>query len=578
MATKSLFWSPKRYKWLKLFSTLTETKSQTQITNHNQIPIDQHSLMNLIDDSISSLGIQSFSRVFSQYHQFINTSLCNSMIRLYMDSNKPQESLFVYTQMTKIGLSPDQITFPIVLKAITKLWYRNFGKMVHCCVMKMGFHSELFINTALVGMYFTCRCLSEGRQMFDEMPKRNSVSWNLLITGYTYNRKFMEAISVFREMQLSEVQPTEKTMVGVLPACAHLGALDQGKLIHDYIIESGLRVNIFVGTALIDMYVKCGVVDEAEKVFATMRIKNVYAWNVLMYGMALNGQGEVAIRMFSDMVMNNVKPDGVTFSAVLSACCQQGLVDKGKQYFIDIEKVYGLKPENIHYGCMVDLLARGGLFDEAQELIRTMPMKPDPVIWRALLGACRIHGNTELGELAISNLIDLEPNNYVNYALLLNLYAKDQRWTKVSEVRELMNRRRVRKVFGCSSIEVDNVVCEFVASHRVEERLREIYKMLSHVINELKSAGYVGDTDYDFEEEEKESALMYHSEKLALSFGISKTSPDSTIRILKNLRVCKDCHDFFKLVSKVYGRYITVRDRNRFHHFVGGVCSCKDYW
>ncbi|KAF6164340.1 hypothetical protein GIB67_029223 [Kingdonia uniflora] len=268
-----------------------------------------------------------------------------------MDSNKPQESLFVYTQMTKIGLSPDQITFPIVLKAITKLWYRNFGKMVHCCVMKMGFHSELFINTALVGMYFTCRCLSEGRQMFDEMPKRNSVSWNLLITGYTYNRKFMEAISVFREMQLSEVQLTEKTMVGVLPACAHLGALDQG--------------------------------------FRNNADKNVYAWNVLMYGMALNGQGEVAIRMFSDMVMNNVKPDGVTFSAVLSACCQQGLVDKGKQYFIDIKKVYGLKPENIHYGCMVDLLARGGLFDEAQKLIRTMPMKPDPVIWRALLGACR---------------------------------------------------------------------------------------------------------------------------------------------------------------------------------------------
>lgn len=537
--------------------------------------------MKLIDSSVSSIGFAPSAHLFTQFQDFIDYDLCTRLIRSYTQSNKHLHAVFVYTHMGKAGILPDFSTFPAVLKSVAQLCRRDIGGSVHCCVVKMGFGSDVYTNTALVHMYCNCLLPDEGRCMFDEMPERNAVSWNALITGYTHNRKFREAIQVFRDMQAAGAQPSEVTMVGVLSACAHLGALDQGKWIHDYIVCNRLRLNVFVGTALIDMYDKCGVVDEAEKVFGAMREKNVYTWNVLISGYAMNGQGEAALQGFDKMILENIRPDEVTFLGILCACSHQGFINVGRRHFISMKEEYNLKPRIEHYGCMVDLLGRAGFLDEAQELIHTMNMKPDPIIWRALLGACQIHGHTQLGEFAIKSLIELEPNNGENYVLLSNLYARDHKWSQVGEVREMMNYRGIRKVPGCSSIEIENVVYEFVVSTLMEKGHEELYKMLVDMKKELKVAGYATYTDmvsYDIEEEEKENTLMYHSEKLALAFGLLKSSPDMTLRIVKNLRICQDCHQFFKLVSLLYRRDIAVRDRNRFHHFSGGTCSCKDYW
>ncbi|KAI8543268.1 hypothetical protein RHMOL_Rhmol08G0203800 [Rhododendron molle] len=238
--------------------------------------------------------------------------------------------------------------------------------------------SSMYIQTLLL-FICTAICLlpDEGRYVFDEMPERNAFSWIALITGYTHNRKFREAIQVFRDMQAAGAQPSGVTMVGVLSACAHLGALDQGKRIHDYIVCNRLRLNVFVGTALLDMYDKCGVVDEAEKVFGAMREKNVYTWNVLISGYAMNGQGEAALQGFDKMILENIRPDEVTFLGILCACSHQGFVDVGRRHFISMKEEYNLKPQIEHLGCMVDLLGRAGFLDEAQELIHTMNMKPD---------------------------------------------------------------------------------------------------------------------------------------------------------------------------------------------------------
>ncbi|CBI15169.3 hypothetical protein VitviT2T_026210 [Vitis vinifera] len=547
----------------------------------NYIPIDHLNLMKLIDFSVSSHGFAASALLFTQFYGFIDSDLCNSMIRCYTDSNKHLHSVFIYTQMWKNGIFPDSSTFPTVLKSVAQLCRQELGKAIHCCIIQMGFESNVYVSTALVNMYGTCSSVSDARQVFDEIPDRNIVSWNALITGYNHNRMFRKVIDVFREMQIAGAKPVEVTMVGVLLACAHLGALNQGRWIDDYIDHNRLRLNVFVGTALIDMYAKCGVVDEAEKIFKAMRVKNVYTWNVLISGYAMNGRGESALQAFSRMIMEKFKPDEVTFLGVLCACCHQGLVNEGRTYFTSMKEEFGLRPRIEHYGCMVDLLGRAGFLDEAQQLIQAMSMQPDPIIWRELLGACRIHGNIQLGEFAIKKLLELEPNNGENYVLLANLYARDQRWDKVGEVREMMDCRRVRKVPGCSSIEIDNVVYEFVVSNYIKPGFEEVYKLLADMNKKLKLAGYVADTgmaSYDIEEEEKEHSLMYHSEKLALAFGLLKSPSGLTLRIVKNLRICQDCHGFFKIVSKVYRRDISVRDRNRFHHFVGGACSCKDYW
>ncbi|XP_039137202.1 LOW QUALITY PROTEIN: pentatricopeptide repeat-containing protein At1g08070, chloroplastic-like [Dioscorea cayenensis subsp. rotundata] len=576
-------------KWIHFHATkkpsyqilqMNQTLSQIITTNTS---MTSSSLQDLIDVSISMFGPSHLLLLLTQFQHFIGTTLCNTVIKSYTHSGKHLHSILVYTQMPKIGVLPDLFTFPPLIKSVAQLNLKHLGLSIHGCTVKFGACHDVFTNTAIVHMYAILACISDACQVFDGMPERNSVTWNAMITGFVHSRRFKEAHELFNEMKRSGVEMGEVTMVNALSACAHLGALSQGVWIHNYIKHQGLRVNVFVGTTLIDMYMKCGVVDKAVEVFRTMSLKNVYTWNALISGFAMNGKGEAALEAFDMMIRGEItKPDDVTLLGVLCACCHQGLVDIGRMLFIDMERKFGVQRRIEHYGCMVDLLGRAGFLEEAHELIKTLPMKADAVIWRTLLAACRLHGDTQLGKLVIENLLQLEPENAENYVLLANMLVREQRWNEVGKVRAMLNQRRIKKVPGCSSIEIDNVVYEFVAASRFEkETMDEIYKMLEEVGMKLKVAGYVADTElvsYDLVEEEKEETLMHHSEKLALAFGMLRTQQNCTIRIVKNLRVCKDCHSFSKLVSKVYKREIVVRDRNRFHHFGGGVCSCRDYW
>ncbi|CAL5352293.1 unnamed protein product [Camellia sinensis] len=424
-----------------------------------------------------------------------------------------------------------------------------------------------------------------ARKLFDEMPERNVISWSCMIDGYVRCGECTEALVLFREMQELEtrdVRPNEFTMSVVLSACGQLGALEHGKWVHAYIDKCGMEVDVVLGTSLIDMYAKCGSIERARWVFNSLGPnKNVMAWSAMISGLAMHGQSQECLDLFSKMTKHGVRPNAVTFLGVLCACVHAGLVSEGESYFRRMSVEFGIMPLIQHYGCMVDLYGRAGLIEEAWNTIKSMPMEPDVLVWGAILSGSRMHGDIGTCEVAIKKLIELEPTNSGAYVLLSNIYAKTGRWKDVRHVRDIMEAKGIRKVPGCSMVEVGGVIHEFLVGDESRPETREIYMMLEEIMKRLKMEGYVGNTKevlLDLDEEEKELALSLHSEKLAVAFAILKTSAGSPIYIVKNLRICDDCHVAIKMISRNFGRVIVVRDCNRFHHFVDGICSCKDYW
>ncbi|CAA2977840.1 pentatricopeptide repeat-containing At5g66520-like [Olea europaea subsp. europaea] len=432
-------------------------------------------------------------------------------------------------------------------------------------------------NTMVSG-YANNGQIEEAKKYFDEMPEKDEVSWSAMIDGYSKGRYFKEALEVFNAMQGEEIKPSKFVLSSVLAACANVGALAQGKWIHDYVRRNSIPLDAVLGTSLVDMYAKCGRIDLAWEVFEKMKDKEIFSWNAMIGGLAMHGRAEDAIELFVKMLRQNLKPNDITFTALLNACAHTALVDKGLEYFHSIEQVYELKPTLEHYGCVVDLLGRAGLLTEAVGLINHMPMKPNAVVYGALLSACGIHGNVDLAEKIGETLLELEPENSGRYALLSNIYAKAGKWDNVAKLRKSMKERGMKTIPGSSTINLNGIVHEFKVGDSSHPQINDIHLMLEKIIQKI---GHVPDTSqvlFDISEEEKETALSYHSEKLAIAFGILNTAPGTTICIVKNLRACKDCHTAAKLISQVYKREIIVRDRVRFHHFKNGQCSCNDFW
>ncbi|MFS7964665.1 putative tetratricopeptide-like helical domain superfamily, DYW domain-containing protein [Helianthus anomalus] len=472
----------------------------------------------------------------------------------------------------------------------------TFNSMITCYSKIGDIHSARFIFdsnpakdvvswNAMIDCYCKAGLLSYAEELFNGIGEvKNSVTWNTMITGFVQCKEFQRALQLFEHMQAERVKPTEVTMVSLLSACAHLGALEMGEWVHDYIKRNKLKIDVVLGNALIDMYCKCGSISHALDVFDKLCVKNIFCWNSIIIGLAMHGYGQEAINYFYKMIQEDIiNPDGVTFVGLLCACSHSGLISQGKMYFSQMQSVYGVEPGIEHYGCMVDLLGRSGQLKEALELITSMPLKPNAVVWGSLLRSCHIHKDTELGEQVTQRLLELDPRDGGNYVFLSNLYASLSRWKDVDRCRKLMAESGVHKVPGCSSIEVDNVVHEFVAGDSSHPQFTQINAYLVEIGKRLKKdEGYEADTGsvfHDIDEEEKEGAVSYHSERMAVVFGLMSTPRvGKVIRVVKNLRTCDDCHTVMKLISKVYKREIVMRDRNRFHHFSNGVCSCKDFW
>jgi pentatricopeptide repeat protein len=477
---------------------------------------------------------------------------------------------------------------------------------------KFGFSSDTFARNNLLCMYLDCGCpydawkvfqasvdrnivawttmisglskagfIDDARRLFDEMPEKNLVSWNAMISGYVLAGLFKEALNLFDQMQAEGIEINKYVGASVLAACTGLGMLEKGKLIHRQIESSEIEVDYKLAAAVVDMYCKCGCLEKAIEVFNSLKRKGLSVWNCMIGGFAVHGRGIDAIQVFKQMEVKGVIPDDITLLNVLSACAHSGLVAEGKHYFDYMVQKYNIEPKMEHYGCMVDMLGRAGLLKEAKQVLDEMPMYPDADILGALLGACKIHGVVDLGQEIGKRAIELDSSNSGRYVLLAHLYAGAGKWDDAAEIRKLMSDRGVHKEAGHSLIEMNGAVHEFVCGSGSHTQAKEIYSMLDEMLRRIEAEGYranAGMVSHNVAHEQKEETSYYHSEKLAIAFGLIHTKPGDTVRIMKNLRVCRDCHEATKFVSRAFDREIIVRDRNRFHHFRRGECSCNDYW
>ncbi|TXG70454.1 hypothetical protein EZV62_005389 [Acer yangbiense] len=418
---------------------------------------------------------------------------------------------------------PDDHIFPSAIKSCGILGRIDVSGSIHCIVVKTGYEGDVFVGSSLVDMYVKCGDLKIARKVFDEMPERNVVSWCGMIYGYSEFGEDEEALRLFKQAVCTDLQVNDFTFASVISVCGDSTFLELGKQIHGLCVKTNFELSIFVGSSLISLYSKCGVIEAAYQVFEEMPVKNLGTWNAMLIACAQHAHTNKVLALFKEMGSFGLKPNFITFVLVLYACSHAGLVEKGK-YFFELMKEYGIEPRPQHYSSLVDLLGRAG---------------------------CRIHGNTELAAYTADKVTDLGSMSVGMHVMIANAYAAAGRWEDAAKARKMLVDLGLRTI--------------------------EIYQKLEELEEEMERAGYVADTSsmlQDVDSIEKSQKIRYHSERLAIAFGMITFPPDRPIRVMKNLRVCGDCHTTIKFMSKCSGRVIIMRDNSRFHQFEHGKCSC----
>ncbi|KAL7107420.1 hypothetical protein ACP275_06G053100 [Erythranthe tilingii] len=514
-----------------------------------------------------------------------NIFLWNILIRGYAWNGPYEAAISLYRQLLDQELVPDKFTFPFALKACSALSEIDVGREIHERVRKTGWETDVFVAAALVDMYAKCGCVSESRQVFDKIADKDVVLWNSMLAAYSQNGHPEECLKLCSEMaSRGYLKPTEATLVTAVSASADSSAVIQGRELHGYSWRIGFKFNDKVNTGLIDMYAKSGNVEAARVLFEGLSERRLVSWNAMITGYAMHGHAHEALHLF-DKMSERIEPDQITFVGVLSACNHGGLIDEGRMRFDSMVNNYGIKPNIQHYTCMVDLLGHSNCLDEAYSLVMKMNVAPDCGVWGALLNSCKIHKNVEMGEFAFERLIEMGRECSGSYVIMSNIYAQAGKWEGVAKVRKsIRETKSIKKSVGCSWVEVRGKVHAFVCGDN-SNTSHPMWDDISAELNELggliAGAGYIANVSpvfYDVESDEKAEMVRWHSERVAVAFGLISTPAGSKLLITKNLRICEDCHVAVKIVSRVKGREIVVRDVNRYHRFVGGVCSCGDFW
>jgi len=534
------------------------------------------SVYNSLIQMYSSVGlVEEAEKVFSQT-ECRDVVTWTAMISGYDNNLMHQKALETYKMMEAEGIIPDEITIGVVLSACSCLCDLDMGMKLHEKAKKTGLIFYAIVANKLIDMYAKCKCIDKALEVFHSIRDKNIISWTSIILGLRINNRCYDALFFFKEM-MSKQKPNWVTLVCVLSACARIGAFTCGKEIHAYALRTGVSHDGFMPNAILDMYVRCGRMEYAWKQFFSID-QDVSSWNILLTGYAERGKGTLATELFQRMLESNVVPNEVTFISILCACSRSGMVAEGLEYYDSMKYKYSIVPNLKHYACVVDLLGRAGKLEDAYEFIQKIPMKPDPAVWGALLNACRIHRRVELGELAAKNIFHDDTTSAGYYILLSNLYADNNIWDKVAEVRKMMRQNGIIVDPGCSWVENKGTVHAFLSGDNFHPQIKEINALLERFYEKMKEAGIQGSesSHMDIMEASKADIFCGHSERFAIGFGLINSAPGMPIWVTKNLYMCKSCHNTVKFISKQVRREISVRDAERFHHFKGGICSCMD--
>ncbi|XP_027344081.1 putative pentatricopeptide repeat-containing protein At3g23330 [Abrus precatorius] len=505
----------------------------------------------------------------------------NTVIAGSAQNGMYEEALDMVREMGNAKLRPDSFTLSSVLPIFAEHVDVIKGKEIHGYAIRHGFDVDVFIGSSLIDMYAKCTRVELSLRAFFLLPKRDAISWNSIIAGCVQNGRFDQGLEFFRWMLKERVKPVDVSFASVIPACAHLTALNLGKQLHGCIIRLGFDDNKFIASSLVDMYAKCGNIKMARCIFDRIEMRDMVSWTAIIMGCAMHGHALDAVYLFEKMLVDGVKPCYVAFMAVLTACSHAGLVDEGWRYFNSMQLDFGIAPGLEHCATVADLLGRAGRLEEAYDFICNMGVQPTGSVWSTLLAACRVHKNVELAEKVVDKILLVDPENMSAFVLMSNIYSAAQRWKDAAKLRIHMRNKGLKKTPACSWIEVGNKVHTFLAGDKSHPYYDKINEALNVLLEQMEKEGYVLDTNevlHDVDEEHKRELLRTHSERLAIAFGIISTTAGTTIRVIKNIRVCVDCHTAIKYMAKIVGREIIVRDNSRFHHFRSGSCSCGDYW
>ncbi|XP_052110647.1 pentatricopeptide repeat-containing protein At5g04780, mitochondrial [Arachis duranensis] len=507
----------------------------------------------------------------------------NTIIGALTQNAENQEPLLLFIQMQRDGTPFNEFTISSVVCACALNCATLECMQLHAFSIKAAIDSNCFVGTALVDVYAKCSSIEDASRVFESMPETNAVTWSSMLAGYVKNGLFEEALLLFRNAQLIGFDKDPFMVSSAICACAGMATLIEGKQVHAISWKSGFGSNVYVASSLIDMYAKCGCIREASLVFQGVELRSKVLWNAMISGFAKHACALEARIIFEKMQQRGLLPDEVSYVSVLNACSHMGLYKEGEKYFELMVREHNLSPNALHYSCMIDILGRAGLVHNAYDLIQRMPFEATASMWGSLLASCRNYGDIEFAEIAAKHLFEMEPSNAGNHVLLANIYATNKKWEEVARARKLLRESDLRKERGLSWIEIKNKVHSFTVGERNHPQMNMIYDYLDNLVEELKKLNYKVDTNHDLhdvDENRKQTLLKHHSEKLAVSYGLMSlpSDIDIPIRIMKNLRICGDCHNFMKLVSKCTSREIIVRDTNRFHHFKDGCCSCGEFW
>lgn len=506
------------------------------------------------------------------------------------ENGKPMKGLRVFVEMflDEMQVQPNEYTLTSVLSQCCEVKCLEFGVQVHSLCTKLGYESNLRVRNSLLHLYIKCRCTAEAQRLFKGMDDVDMVTWNAIIAGHVQimelskdnlsaYRSGSEALKLFAELNRSGMRPDSFTFSSVLSVCTRMMALEPGEQIHARMIKTGALSDVVVGSSLIKMYNKCGSIEKASKVFLEMSIRTLILWTSMITGFAQHGWSKQALNLFEDMKLVGVRPNKITFVGVLAACGSAGMAIEAFNYFEIMQKQYKLKPLMDHYACLVDMLVRLGRLKEAFDFIKKMDYEATELIWSKLIVGCLSQGNLELGCDAAEKLLSLKLKDIETYELLLNTYVLAGRFEEVSLVKNIMKEEKVEKLKDWSCISIKDRLYSFETNDIANVQTSLVSKSLEDLLAKAKNLGYemLENVEIsDKEHEEKTSSTIYHSEKLAIAFGLENLPNSLPIRVVKNTLMCRDCHNFVKYISTLTSREIIVKDSKRLHKFVNGQCSC----